>query len=50
MNKVISDGKKCVERKPESHFESEMLVTHSNPNNEPNSIFFYAWEIITQCS
>lgn len=42
MNKVISDGEKCVENKPESHFEFGMLVTtHSNPNEEPMSIIIF---------
>lgn len=40
MNKVISDARKCIESKPESHFESEMLLIHSNPNDISNSIFF----------
>lgn len=41
MNKIISDGeKKCVESKPESHFESGMVVTHSKPHEVHNSIIF----------
>lgn len=42
MNKVISNGEKCVENKSESHFEFGMqITTHSNPNEEPiSSIIF----------